>query len=423
MHRRTYVKTAGVALGSIAIAGCAGDDEATPTETATGNGNGNGDTGSVRIPGFYDLGGPSSTLGVPYSRGVRDVLKYTSEEDVVPVNIDHPHRDNQYNPEETQRAWEEFTKDAFPPAIVGWGTPSAQGLGQRVAENEVVMVSAAASALLHQPKFSYNFFANLDYTSQVRIGLHYINEQDPGAHVGLLRVNDPFGTSVEDGAYQFAEELDIELADPPLGIELTASNAESQARRAREEDFDWLVCQTDNNIMAVVLNDLMDIYPDVNVLGTGWSTDERAIEQMPDAYEGVVTVSAYNSIVDVAEGDSQAADVINTAFGEYHDNTLDDKDIANFHYMSGMANAITLVSGIENVANDVDDLSELSGSQLREGVIQIDGSELWGTTTPVDYRDDDRRATMTGNVYQIQNSNVESISVIELERRDEWLGV
>ena len=85
--------------------------------------------------------------------------------------------------------------------------------------------------------------------------------------------------------------------------------------------------------------------------------------------------------------------------------------------------SLSLVTGIQNAADQVDNLEEIGGAELRDGILEIEDSDSWGATQPLNFQEGDRRATMTGSVIQVQDGSFEEVEEISLKRRDEWLGI
>ena len=249
--RRRFVKTsAGVAvLGS--LAGC--------------NGNGGGGN-EVRVPGIYDESGGTADVGRPTAIGSRDAITYFNENDELPREIAHPNNDYAYEVQQAQQLYDDYTADDDPPAIIGWGTADTEALSGAVAEDEIVYISASYSASLMKEDSPYNFFGNLDYTSLGRAHLRWIADNDAEATVAYIFPNNPFGKSPVEGGKQYADELDLNVAED-INLPLDANSATTQLRQARDADVDYLIHQSTAAPMQVLLSDKSDVYPDVTVCG------------------------------------------------------------------------------------------------------------------------------------------------------------
>jgi len=403
-------RTAGVAASGamLSMAGCLGDG-------------GGSDEGTVRLPGIHDTSGATSDVGAPAAEGTIDTIEYINDNDPLDVELDHPWVDYAYDVQEASQAYDDYTSDSFPPGIIGWGTADTEALSETVAADEVVYVSASYSETLMTPNSPYNFFGNLDYTSQGRVHLEWIAENDPDATVGYITNDTPFGLTAVEGANEggpaYAEELGLDLADR-LSLALDAASAESQLRRARENGIDYLIHQNTSAPMEVLVSDREEVYPEVELMGLTYTLDELRVEESPDSYEGVRYASAFKTFDEALETD-RAGDAIEAMF-EDRDESLDDREVANLNYVRGMIHALVMFKGVENAAAD-DDLDPNEGADLRQGLFQIDGWDAWGLIEPITYAEDDRRPTMTGRIYQVQDGEMALDDTFELPRRDEWI--
>ncbi|MDY6765589.1 MAG: ABC transporter substrate-binding protein, partial [Halobacteria archaeon] len=257
-NRRQFLKkTAGTIAGAtgLGMAGCLGG----------GGGDGDGGDGGVseiRVPGLYDLSGATSDVGKPTANGSRDAIKYINDNDLLDATINHPWTDYQYEVPQAKQQYDEWTTESNPPAIIGWGTGDTEALAPQVAQDKIVYVSASYSAHLHSSETPYNFFGNLDYTSQARVHLKWVAENDPDAKVGFIFSNNPFGKAPVEGGRQYAQSLGLELG-PNINLPLTANSATSQLQRAKQENIDYLIHQNTAAPMQVLLKDKQDVYPEL----------------------------------------------------------------------------------------------------------------------------------------------------------------
>jgi branched-chain amino acid transport system substrate-binding protein len=158
--------------------------------------------------------------------------------------------------------------------------------------------------------------------------------------------------------------------------------------------------------------------PEVELMGLTYTLDELRVEQSPDAYEGVRFSSAFKTFDEALETD-RAGDAIEEMF-ENRSESLDDREVANLNYVRGMIHALIMFKGIEN-AVEAGDLDPTEGADLRQGLFRIDGRDAWGLIGPIAYAENDRRPTMTGRIYQVQDGDLVHDESFELPRREEWI--
>jgi branched-chain amino acid transport system substrate-binding protein len=374
----------------------------------------------VSVPGLYDLSGVTSFVGVPTSLGSRDAIKYANENDILPTDIDHEWTDYSYEVPQANQAYEKYTQDSDPPAIIGWGTSDTQALGPKVARDEIVYVSASYSEKLLSNDTPYNFFGNLDYASQMRCLLKWVNENDPGASVGYVAPNAPSGNDPVEPLEQYAESIGLDFRLPPLYMDLGASTAESQVKRARDQELDYVLHNAIAPTVNVLLRSIDEFYPELKTLTYTWGVDENFLAQTPDLYEDVTWVNGFKSWGEVMSEDTRGSRAVQESFDQYReDGAMDDPAKANLHYPRGFIHTLLVVRAIQNAAEMGLDVT--NGSNLREGFFAIDDWNVWGLAQPFSYQEGDRRPTMNGRIYQISDGALEYDQTIELPRNQSWI--
>jgi branched-chain amino acid transport system substrate-binding protein len=410
--RRTFLKgVAGASLSATLLAGCT---------QLTGGGNGNGnDTNSYRVPGLYDLSGGTSDVGRPTGIGSRDAIKWINENADFEASIEHPWNDYAYEVSQASQYYDQYTSDGDPPMMIGWGTADTEALAQQVAEDEIVYVSASYSANLLTDEAPYNFFGNLDYTSQARAHLKNIADTDSGAKVAFIFSNNPFGQAPVEGGKQYAEELGLEVGED-INLPLTANSATSQLRRARDNNIEYLIHQNTAAPMQVLMSDRQDVYPDVTVCGLTYTVDEFRAQESPDVFEGARYVNAFRTFQGALDEGGQGASIIEDSF-EREGRSMDNSEIANLNYVRGIIHALLVFEGLRSTVEAGGDPT--SGADVRQGMFGIENNEMGGLSQPYSYAEDDRRPTMTGRLFEVSDGALDFDTTVELPRRDDWIGL
>jgi len=394
--RRTVLQSVaagGVALG---LAGC------------LNGGGGNGD--AVTVPGIYDESGGTSDVGRPSAIGARDTIAYINENDLLSREIDHPNDDYAYEVPQAQQLYQEYTSDGEPPMIIGWGTADTEALSGTVAEDEIVYISASYSANLLTEEAPYNFFGNLDYTSQARAHLKWISDNDPEARIAFIFSNNPFGQSPVEGGKAYAEELGLEVGSD-INLPLTANSASTQLRQARDDDVDYLIHQNTSAPMRVLLQDKQDVYPDVTVCGLTYTVDERVVSESPDLFEGVRYVNAFRTFQGALDSDGMGADIIEANF-EREDRDMDNPEIAQLNYVRGVIHGLMALKGLQNAIDSGDDPT--MGTNARQGMFAIDGDDMEGLSEPYSYEEGNRAPTDTGRLFEVTDGSLSFDTTVEV---------
>ena len=385
-----------------------------------GGGNGSGGGGPITVPGIYDESGATSDVGRPTALGSRDTIKYINENNVLPRPINHPNEDYAYEVPQAQQLYQQFTSGSEPPMIIGWGTADTEALSGSVAEDQIVYISASYSANLLEPEEApYNFFGNLDYTSQMRSHLKWIADNDSGAKIAMIYPNNPFGQSPVEGAKQYANELGLEVGSD-INLSLTANSATTQVRQAQNSNIDYLLFQGTSAPMQVLLQARQDVYPDVTVCGSTYTVDERAVAASPEIYEGARYVNAFRSFQSALDNGGQGAKIIRANF-KREGRSMDNPEVAQLNYVRGVIHALLMRYGLQNTINQ--NLDPTMGKNARQGMFGIENNNMGGLSEPFTYQEGDRRPTMTGRLFEVTDGTLSFDTTVKLPRRKEWIGL
>ena len=419
-RRRNVLKSGTAGAATLALAGCIGGSDGGDGGSGDGGDGGDGSMpGSVAVPGIYDESGATSDVGRPTAIGSRDTIAYINENDLFDASIDHPNNDYAYEVPQAQQYYQQYTSESSPPLVIGWGTADTEALAGTVAEDEIVYVSASYSANLVTEEFPYNFFGNLDYTSQARAHLKWIADNDPEATVGFIFSNTAFGRSPVEGGKQYAEELGLDVA-PDINLPLTANSATTQLRQARNQEIDYLIHQNTSAPMRVLLEDKQDIYPDLTVCGLTYTVDERVVQQSPDIFEGVRYVNAFRTFQGALDSGGRGAEIIEANF-EREGRSMDDPEVAQLNYVRGVIHALLALKGVQNAAEAGNDFT--TGPNVRQGMFDIEDDDMFGLAEPFSYAEGDRRPTMNGRLFEVTDGSLSFDTGVELPRRDSWIGL
>lgn len=403
--RRQFLgRTGGLAAVTtgVALAGCAGDE---------------GEEG-IQINGLYDLSGATADVGRPTGIGCRDAVAWLDENGDLDEDIVHDWYDYAYDVPEAQQQYDGWTQGDAPPVILGWGTADTEALAADVAFDEIVYISASASDDLLSEETPYNFYPNLDYTSQTRVHLEWIAEQDSDATVAFIHPTIPFGETVLPGGEAYAEELGLDLEDN-IALELDDNDASTQVQRAEENGVDYLIHHSTAAPMQVLLNAISTRDADITVCGTTWTTDEMRVQESPGLFEGVRYVNANMTFGQAMDSDSEGWQIIEESF-EREDRDMDNPEVANLNYVRGVVHTLLAYEGIRE-AQEMGN-NPHSGADVREAILELEDFNGWGLVPdPMNWEDGDRRATMTGQMFEAQDGEMVSDGSIELERREGWI--
>lgn len=368
------------------------------------------------VLGIYDMASPVAGARDAVAAGTRDAFTYSTDNDVSPWSIDHQWVDPVgYN---ALMQYRSLTHTTDPPAAVGWDTADAMTLAPHFADDEVVFVSPSCLAALHDPAYPYSFVPNLDYTSQARAHLAWVADMSPDARVAFVAPDTPFGNAPIEGATQYARSLGLSVADR-LILSTAPDSATRQVETARQNDVDVLVHQNTAPAMETLLRARRAVYPEVTVCGLTWTVDEPHVRRAPEVLEGARYVNGVRTFAEALDADRGGA-AIRECFAR-EDRSLEDASVANVHYVRGFVQALVLVRAFDHAETMGLDIFE--GGRLREGMFAIDGWDVWSLAESFDFREHDRRATMTARLYEVDDGSIEHDTTVELPRKEAWIGL
>jgi branched-chain amino acid transport system substrate-binding protein len=385
-----------------------------------GNGGTPTDVQEVFIPGIYDLTGATGEVGTPGSMGSRDAITYVNNSDFIGgTTIRHEWVDYAYEIEQARQAYDDFSQDD-PAAILGWGTPDTEGLAPQVARDEVVYVSGSYSENLMCPETDYNFYTNLDYTSQNRAQLQWIADNDAGSTVATVTdLNNPFGTQIQGDTEEYAGNIDVSH-EGFVSLSLGASSATSQVSRLDDMAVDYVIGHLTAAPFQALIQDSRSAGLGADLLGTTWSMDETRTRGAPGTYEGARTVNAFKTMDQVLTEDTRGAGAVQEAWANNQDGDIESAENANLNYVRGFIHALSLAKAIKNAKEAGMDPSQ--GANLREGMFAITDWDAWGLALPMNFQEGDRRATMEGLITQsVEGGDLVTDTTAQLPRNEAWI--
>lgn len=385
-----------------------------------GNGGTPTDVQEVFIPGIYDLTGATGEVGTPTSHGARDAIAYVNDNDIIgATNIEHEWVDYAYEIEQARQAYDDFSQDD-PPAILGWGTPDTEGLAPQVARDETVYVSGSYSENLMCAETDYNFYPNLDYSSQNRAQLQWIADNDPGSTVATVTdLNNPFGTQIQQDTEDYAGNIAVSH-EGFVSLSLGASSATSQVSRLEDMGVDYVLGHLTAAPFQALIQDARSAGLASDLLGTTWSMDEARTRGAPDTYEGARTVNAFKTMDQVLTEDTRGAQAVQEAWSNNQDGDIESAENASLHYIRGFIHTLVLTRAIQHTKEAGGDPQE--GADFRDGMFAITDWDAWGLALPMDFQEGDRRATMQGIITQsVEGGELVTDTTAELPRNEDWI--
>lgn len=363
----------------------------------------------IKVGAMIDLSGPTSTVGVPYEKGIRDAVKYINESggiDGDSVNL--LVADTAYNAQQGLAIYKRFTTREKVFAVQGFGTAVTEALTRFLVRDKVVNFSASYSAHLTDPsKAPFNFFIAADYSTQLRAALKHFYDnwsEDRAPRLAFIYPDHPYGLVPIPAAKEYAAELGYEVVGEE-NVSLKAIDATTQllTLKPKKPDFVWIGGTTPST--AVILKDAKKLDMNPTFFTNIWGSDENLVKLAGDAAEGCYSLQA----AAVYGADVPGMKPIEKITGGEHQAT---------HYVRGFASMMVMAEGLKRAKA----AGDLSGEGLKTALEDMRDYDPMGLTPPISYFPDDHRPNMAVFMYRVEGGKLTFVADASLERRAEWLG-
>ncbi len=338
----------------------------------------------IKVGGIFDLTGPTSDVGVPFSGGITDYVKYVnSKGGVAGRQIDLIAIDYAYKVPQAVEAYKKLTTQDKVVAIFGWGTADTEALREFIAKDKIPYTSAAYSeALLDIAKSPYNFLFASSYSDQAAIALKWIKDNHKGGtpKVALVYNESPFGKSPIEDAKKFAKQLGITLVNDVV-VPLQALDVTSQMVNMQKDNPDYAIVQNTSSPVATVLKDAKRLGIKTKFIGLNWAADEKLIKLAGDAAEGYMGIIQFAFPYENVPGLKEIKDYVASSGQKWEDK--------NQKYVAGWATGKIFVEGIRRAAEK----GPVNGESIKAAMETMKDYDLNGLGPSVTFTAQSHRGT------------------------------
>src|SRR2546427_7310050 len=316
---------------------------------------------SIKVGALFDTTGPTSDVGVDYSKGVLDHVRYINEVEGGirgKVKIDLVWSDYGYRIPDALSLYRKYRDVDQVNAIVGWGTGDTEALKETISQDQIPYISASYSSHLDDPaKTPYNFYPVSSYSDQIRAVLKYL--RDVAAQEGIskpkivfLYPDHPYGRAPIPAGKAYAQELGFVVGTDQI-VALAALEARSQvaAVKAFGADFAWIGGEAQPAAGVRRRGGGAGAPPRfaVNV----WGFDENMIKLIGKDADGVIATTPHAYYAEPAAGMSKIFDALRRFYNkqpEFTWGTTQTPFIAS--YIRGWLNVYLLKKGLETIVDN-----------------------------------------------------------------------
>ncbi|NPA93653.1 MAG: ABC transporter substrate-binding protein [Chloroflexi bacterium] len=367
--------------------------------SACGGGGGGEANTDIKVGAIFDLTGPTSDVGTPYSEGVRGYVDWLNANGGIDGRkIDLVWADYAYKVDQAEQLYSQFVNEGVV-AFQGWGTGDTEALRSKIAADKIPFMSASYSAnLLDIQKAPYNFLIGVTYSDQAIIAIQWAiqdwkaagNEGMP--KVALIHHDSPFGESPVADAQAFAQSQGVDfmhIAMPKGATDYVAELAQIQKFGAN-----YVIIHTVSSPAAVLVKDAKNqgLMDKIKFINMNWCADEGFINLAGDAAEGVYGTLPFTPPSDPVPGHEAPAQWL-----KEHGSSLDDKGL---HYVQGWWTMAVMTEGIRRV---VEEGKPVTGENIKAALETIKDFDTGGVTAPITFTPESHRGSTALRIYMVKD--------------------
>jgi len=389
-------------LAGLMLVGCGGEDKNSAETSST-------EASPIKVGGLIDLSGPTSSVGVPYSGGLKDGVKYVNEQGGIDGRmIEFDLQDTAYNVQQGLSMYKKMVNTDGVVRIQGYGSAVTEALVRNLAKDKVPNFSASYSAHLTDPKKApYNFFIAADYTTQLRAALNYFHsswKEERAPKLAFIYPDHPYGLAPIKGGKEYAKELGFEIVgEANVSLKAIDATTELLPLKAAAPDFCWIGGTTPST--SVILKSAKNIGMNTVFFTNIWGSDENLAKLAGSDANG-----AYSN---------QAAAV----YGQDVPGMKAIKKITNdvpqmTHYVRGFVSVLVMAEGMKRAAAN----GPITGEAIKTSLETLRDFDPMGLAPLISYFPDDHRPNMAVFIYTEKEGKLTFVKEEILNRRADWLG-
>lgn len=368
----------------------------------TAGAQGRGQAESIKIGGIFDLSGPTSDVGVPYSVGVKGYVDYiNSRGGIKGRKIELISQDYAYNVARGEQLYSQL-KSSQVVAIQGWGTADTEALRSRVNADRIPYFSASYAATLVNPaETPYNFFVAPSYSTQMRIALRFIAKQSKGrrAEVAVFHHDSPFGQSPLEDGKRYIQSKGLKLGYQTYTMARGATDYTAQLTQAQRQGASWIVIQNVSTPAAQLARDVARLGLKVKIVCLNWCADEIFVGLAGRAAAGHYGVQPWGTTGLKVPGLKAPA--------TYLARRGKNLSKASLHFVQGWYTMAVMAKGIERVLASK---KTLDGPNLKAALEAMPKFSTGGVTPNVKFTSKTHEGLHSSRIFQVIRGRFRQVS-------------
>ncbi len=358
---------------------------------------GGGSDEAIKVGAIFDLTGPTSDVGTPYSEGITGfVAWYNDNGGVDGRQLELISADYAYAVDQAEQLYSQYVSEGVV-VFQGWGTGDTEALRSRVGADEVPFMSASYSDVLGDPNEApYNFLIGTGYGAQAVTAVQH--GLDNGAsNFAIFHHDSPFGQSPVDMATEYAEANGATMSVFPMPGGATDFTAE--LTQVQEAGVEYILIQNVSSPAATLVKNIADFGLDIQVVCLNWCTDELFASLAGDAAEGVLGASPF-----AFPGSGAAGLEEMDSYLQANGSSLEEKGL---RYVAGWLTMKVMTAGIEKVVADGD---EVTGPNIKTALESMGTYDTGGITQPLKFSASDHASNKAVQFFEVQGGSWTAVS-------------
>lgn len=439
---------AGAAALLVTAASCSSDEGGSSEST-------------LQIKGFFDLSGPTKEVLIPLAQGIRDAVDEVNETGGIRGHrVELKFLDSGYSPDAAIGIYDQWSKQPEWPevvAIFGTGTDASRRLLPRIAADAKPFFGPYAADLstpvplrvlatmadgsekaVDVPGAPYNFHPGTDYSTSIRIALHYIKEHktdgtkvafafDPECEYCFAPIGAGKAHAKELALGTAAADLAVRLAEPGYGYADIDAAVAAYFAGGANADVEWIWMGNTTETTAMLARAVAKYAPPTTKIMTNvYGFDENlaplcALDLAAGApnpcFDRVFGVTPFSMYGDQRQDGMLALMRIHDAHRRPPETTA---DFANVRYVQGYTMFLMWRIAVERV---VDAGLAIDGPNLKNALETFRDVSMRGLSAPLTITPTDHRPTRGAMIYKIDDTGAPAfLTQSEIELREEWKG-
>jgi len=388
---------------------------------------------SMFVGHLGDMSGPTAFVGQRYANGVRDALAYIKKHDGINGTVLNSETiDYSYKVPQAIAAYKKWKSRKKMIAMQGWGTADTEALISFVTRDETPVFSGSYSGHLTDPTGKnphtkkpapYNFFYGASYSDVCRGLVQWAADdwkskgnkgQPKFTHIG---VNHPYPNAPKAACADYAKELGFKVM-PPVVVSMKPGDFKAQCLSLKNSGSNYGYLANLGSSVLSLIKSCDTVGTDLQFMTNIWGADQNFFNAAGSGLKNYIFPTMTPFWTDDVPGMKLIRDV-----SKMSDKSGEKTRV--HHYIRGVCSAYYMKEAMEWA----DENGGITGENIKKGMYVRQNwvpKGLEGVCLPATWTAEDHRGINKVNIYSANYNgkkvDVNKVTTVTLDRRDDWLG-